>query len=371
MNDQDRPLLDRLAKFGFDPDLQQQWQQDIAAGRLTKAGNVIADPLAAPPAGAIDEMPAPGSAEHHELVQLGRTAIARGQFGVCILNGGMATRFGGVVKGVVPALNDRSFLALAIDDARLAGERAGGRVPVFLMNSFATDEATKEHCAAHGNFGLADGDLEHFTQFVALRMTAAGELFRRANGELSPYGPGHGDFADAFRQSGCLGRFTASGGRYVLVRNVDNLGARVDEAVLGHHINSNRDITAEQTSKHAGDVGGGPFVLRNRLQLIEQFRYPPDFDPSVVDVFNTNTLTCSTASLDRPFDLGWYYVEKKVDGLPAVQIEHLIGELTAHLETSYLRVSRAGATSRFLPIKAPDDLERAKAQIAAIYQQPN
>ena len=198
-------------------------------------------------------------------------------------------------------------------------------------------------------------------------MTKDGELFRLDNGEVSPYGPGHGDFAGAFRAAGCLQRFRERGGRYVFVRNVDNLGARISPVVLGHHIKSGKQMTAEQTSKWDGDVGGGPYLYQDRVQLVEQFRYPEGFDPSILDVFNCNTMTFDAEALDRDVELGRYYVEKKVEGRPAVQIEHLIGEMTAHLTTNYLRVSREGPTSRFLPIKAPDDLTKAQAEIAAIY----
>ena len=74
-----------------------------------------------------------------------------------------------------------------------------------------------------------------------------------------------------------------------------------------------------------------------RTQLIEQLRYPKGFDPNIVDVFNTNTFTFTADALDRDFDLGWYYVEKKVDDQDAVQVEHLIGEMTAHQSTNFLR----------------------------------
>ena len=99
----------------------------------------------------------------------------------------------------------------------------------------------------------------------------------------------------------------------------------------------------------------------------EQIRYPEGFDHNIVDVFNTNTLTFSAEALDREFDLGWYYVEKKVEGRKAVQVEHLIGEMTAHLSTSFLQVRRSGPDTRFLPVKTPDDLEAAQEEIAEIY----
>ena len=75
-------------------------------------------------------------------------------------------------------------------------------------------------------------------------------------------------------------------------------------------------------------------------------------------------------AIDRDFDLGWYHVEKSVEGQKAVQVEHLVGELTAHLPTGWLCVRRSGQKSRFLPMKTPDDLNGARDEIAEMYDAP-
>ena len=87
----------------------------------------------------------------------------------------------------------------------------------------------------------------------------------------------------------------------------------------------------------------------------------------LVDVFNCNALTFSADALREPVELGRYYVEKNVEGRTAVQIEHLIGELTAHLSTNFLQVRRNGRRGRFLPLKTPDDLQSAVDEIADMY----
>tara|TARA_R110002096_G_scaffold79303_1_gene186372 strand:+ start:2523 stop:3632 length:1110 start_codon:yes stop_codon:yes gene_type:complete len=363
----DPKSLESLARFGYDHELQQEWQRKVKDGTFAAANNLVTGELSAPPPDRIHALPEPDSKEWRELHELGTAAIKNGEFAVCVLNGGMATRFGGVVKGVVPVRNGRSFLGMALDNARETAAAANGRIPVYLMNSFATDAATKEHFAANDNFGTKASDIEHFTQYVALRMTPDGELFRLDNGETSPYGPGHGDFAAAFRESGCLQRFLDTGGKYVFVRNVDNLGALACPVVLGHHIKSERQMTVELAPKWQGDAGGAPFTYNGHMQLVEQLRYPPGFDSSIVDVFNCNTITFTAAALQQPIELGRYYVEKKAEGRTAVQIEHLIGELTAHLETNYLKIPREGAQSRFLPIKQPDDLVTMRPAIDIIY----
>ncbi|MBI5852027.1 MAG: UTP--glucose-1-phosphate uridylyltransferase [Planctomycetes bacterium] len=356
-----------LHRFGFDDALFAAWREGVRSKRMSVANNRVTDRLLAPSADQIRDLPRQGTPERAELDRLGTEAIRRGELGVVILNGGMATRFGGVVKGVVEVFGGHSFLELKIRDAMFAAGRIGGRIPIWLMNSFATDEATKAHLAEHADFGVPAGELGCFTQFISVRMTPDGDIFQTADGKVSPHGPGHGDFAPALRTSGVLHRFLALGGKYLLLANVDNLGARISPGILGLHIQSRAEVTVEVAPKWPGDVGGSPYLHRGKLQLVEQIRYPEGFDADIVDVFNTNTFHFSADALDRDFELGWYFVEKKVDGKKAVQVERLVGEMTRFLRSTFVRVKRTGPTSRFFPIKVPDDLQSGRDEIRAMY----
>ena len=91
-----------------------------------------------------------------------------------MLAGGMATRFGGVVKAAVDALPGRTFLDLKLAELRIAAERAGGRVPVYLMTSFATDETIAALAKGHTSEAAP---AETFAQYVSLRLTPDGEIF--------------------------------------------------------------------------------------------------------------------------------------------------------------------------------------------------
>lgn len=366
--------LTALAQYGFDAARLERHRAELRARRLDQSRNVVEGRLLPPPAGSIRTLPRPDSPEGERARQHGRDAIARGELGVVVLNGGMATRFGGVVKGVVPVLGEhRSFLGLKMEDVRAAEARCGGRIQVFLMNSFATGAATKAHFAQHRHFGLDPARIHHFDQFVAVRLTKEGDLALEPDGQPARYGPGHGDFAEALKRSGCLARFLASGGKHLFVSNVDNLGARVDEVVLGDHVTRGLDVTVEVAPKWKGDVGGSPYLVESArppespVQLVEQIRYPAGFDPEIVSVFNTNTFHFRAAALEREFPLGFYYVEKKAHGRTVVQMERLIGEMTRFLAGNFVEVERTGPRNRFFPIKTPEDLEAGRAEIRTLF----
>ena len=122
-----------------------------------------------------------------------------------ILAGGMATRFGGVVKAVLTAVDGMSFLEAKLAQTAALERALDCTVPVALMTSFATDDAVRAHVVEREL-----GDPLVFHQFVSLRLEASGELFLDGSGRPSLYAPGHGDLFQAARRSGTLDELRGS-----------------------------------------------------------------------------------------------------------------------------------------------------------------
>ncbi|HEX2881463.1 MAG TPA: UTP--glucose-1-phosphate uridylyltransferase, partial [Polyangiaceae bacterium] len=285
-----------------------------------------------------------------------------GQCALVVLAGGMATRMGGVVKALVEALPGKTFLDLRLTEMTTLSRRVGRPLPLWLMTSDATDAAIREALSKHGSDSVAA-----FVQRLSPRLDKQGGLFFDDRGQVSLHAPGHGDLPDALRDSGLLGRFVASGGRYVTVTNLDNLGAGLDPRVIGFHIAHGKPATCEVVDKAPGDRGGIPVRFQGIPQVLEEFRLPDSFDPTSVRVFNTNTFHFDARQLlETPFEWTYFVVEKKVDGRPAVQFERLVGELTSKLATQFLRVPRTGKEGRFLPVKDHDELAARRSEIELI-----
>ena len=324
-----------LERYGFDEPLFAELRARVASSELSKESNLVQgelEPLA-------DE----------ELTRLPEEAEPDfAGVAVAVLNGGMATRFGGAVKGLVEAVDGVSFLDWKLRDAENAG------VPVVLMNSFATDDETRAHV------GERD-DLVLFSQSVSLRLEPDGSVFPGP----SPYSPGHGDFAVFVP----VEELEARGIRTLMLSNVDNLGARVDPRVLAAHRAAGNPLTIEVASAE-GDPGGAPARVNGRPQIVEGFRFPPSFDLHALPVFNTNSLVVDVDALAARHPLTWFYVEKEVDGRKAVQLERLVNELSAFVPTTYLHVPRHGPRSRFVPVKTPEDLERTRPLLRELLATP-
>ena len=374
-------LQKRLAASGFDPERLLELAAPLFARARGEATldrderNRVEGALDVPRREDVRDSPLPGTDEHRRLASLGLEAIGRGELAFCVMAGGMATRMGGVVKALVEACDGKTFLELRLGENAAWSERARAPLPLWLMTSEATDGPIRDALRA----SHAPSHVATFGQDLGLRLTPEGNLFRGSDGEPSTYAPGHGDLPDALRRSGLLASFVARGGKYVWIANLDNLGASIDEALLGQFIASGRNVLVEVAPKEGGDRGGIPVWADvanatapdgkrvRRLQVLEEFRLPKGFDAAAVRVFNTNTfLTKAEALLRMPVHYNWFEVEKKVDGRVAVQFERLLQELTSATDAAYARVSREGVLSRFLPVKDFDELARRREEIRAV-----
>lgn len=355
----DATTKEHLRAFGFRSDEFLRLASRLLSAEDGEATNRVRGVVTPPKEGDIREVP---TDEDGRLAKIGHEALSRGELAFCVLAGGMATRMGGVVKALVEALPGQTFLDLRLRGLRAMGARAGRPVPMWLMTSDATDKPTRDALRQ----AQADPRVRTFTQNLSLRLRRDASLFRDHAGHVSTYATGHGDLPDALRRSGLLGEFRRQGGRYVWITNLDNLGGTIDERLLGWFIESNAELMSEVCDKES-DKGGIPVYVDDRLQVLEEFRLPRGFDANQVRVFNTNTFLMRADRLEtHPFTWSWFEVEKKVEGETAIQFERLIQEMTAHLATTYVRIPRQGAASRFLPVKDPDELARRRPDIEAV-----
>lgn len=325
-------------------------------GTFTAQSNRLIDVAALEP-GDVERLPATDSPAYRALSARGQEAIDAGEVGAVILSGGMATRFGyDKPKGLFPILDGKSFLEFKITSLL----QTAPRIPVYIMTSFHTDEAVRAHLAEHRDFGADPGQIQCFIQDKFPRLTPAGEPFATDDPAEAYAAPGHGDFPTALQRSGLLDQFMAAGGKYLYFSNVDNLGATLDLAIIGWHVERGHEMTIEVAAKAPGDKGGAPARVNGRVQLVEGFAFPPEFDQDSIPVFNTASYVFTAAALARPVELPWYVVEKKVEGTPVIQFEHLAGDLSCSLSVGLLEVER---DERFIPVKSQSDVPQAQALI--------
>ena len=352
-----------LRNYRFDEDQFRTISEKIKAGALSPSSSVFTGTIE--PEQSVKEI----SWDDRDQAQLGLKALQDGKVALFVLNGGMATRFGNVVKGVVEVFEGKSFLQLKAEDVKHSKDDLGANIPFVMMNSFATKDATLKHFQEHDHFGLSEDDIFAYEQSISLRMNPDGTIYLDEQGKPSYHSPGHGDFFDGLRDSGVMAALKERGCEYICFSNVDNLGATIEPLIIGSHIASGRSMTAELTERRKNsegvwDKGGAPALADGRSQLLEGFRFPPDFDRGLLPDFSTNNFIFTLNDIDRKLPLPRHIVEKNVNGSTVLQIESITCEVSGVYENgqqiidvNYLRVPRDGVRGRFFPVKSRQDLE--------------
>ncbi len=351
---------EQLKKLSFDQEEMELRRQKVLSGDYSKEGNYCRTTPLLPKTEDLIYFPARDSAAYNNYYELGIEALKSGHVGVAILNGGMATRLGGIVKGALLIRPTRSFLELKVEDVRLWQERLSAPIPLFLLNSFATDSLTKEHLLKEDAVTI-----NYLLQGVSLRLTPGGEIFWTEQDKPSLYAPGHGDMLRAWQNSAAARAWSQDPQNIILIGNVDNLNYTINPVIIGMFLSQNEPILVETVAKLPGDVGGAPAWYNGKLQTIERFRFPPEFDQEKIEVFATNSFVVKAEELLIKHEFSWYYVLKEAHGLKLLQLEKLINELTAFMGATYIVAPRTGPDGRFLPIKTAADMEKARKSFFA------
>jgi UTP--glucose-1-phosphate uridylyltransferase len=286
------------------------------------------------------------------------------------LNGGLGTSMGMTgPKSLLEVKDGQTFLDLIVRQVLDLRERYEARLPLVLMNSFATRDDTLE--------ALPDG-LERdipldFVQGKVPKLLAEDltpvEWPDDPSLEWAP--PGHGDLYTSLATSGMLEELLDNGYEYAFVSNVDNLGAVLEPRILAWFAREELPFAMEVADRTEADrKGGHPAVKDGGLVLRETAQTPEDDLEALQDTerhryFNANNLWLDLRALDsslreRDGVLGLPMIvnEKTVDpgdssSPEVIQLETAMGAAIGVFEgAAAIRVPRR----RFTPVKTTNDL---------------
>jgi hypothetical protein len=91
--------------------------------------------------------------------------------------------------------------------------------------------------------------------------------------------------------------------RTLMVHNIDTLGADVDPALLGYHLESGAALTTEVVPRHIDDRGGGLARVDGRLRLVEGLALPNEEIESRLSYYNSLTMWIDIDALLAAFSL--------------------------------------------------------------------
>ncbi|OQR76228.1 UTP--glucose-1-phosphate uridylyltransferase isoform 1 [Tropilaelaps mercedesae] len=294
------------------------------------------------------------------------------------LNGGLGTSMGCQgPKSAIPVRNDLTFLDLTVQQIEYLNKTYDCEVPLVLMNSFNTEEDTGKILRKYKGLNV---QIYPFLQsrYPRINKESLMPIVSTLNNPNIEhfYPPGHGDFYEAFVQSGLAENFLNDGREYVFISNIDNLGSTVDLNILNCLLNptqeSKPEFVMEVTEKTSADVKGGTLIgYENRLRLLEIAQVPPDHVDEFKSVkkfkiFNTNNLWISVSKIkevveNRTLTMEIIVNHKLLDsGINIIQLETAAGSAIKDFNQSFgVKVPR----SRFLPVKKTSDLMLAMSNL--------
>jgi len=257
---------------------------------------------------------------------------------VVSLAGGVGSRWtkgAGVVKALNPFCRlgggHRSFVEVHLAKSLRTGRGCGALLPHVFTTSYLTHDAMAEHLRACENYGYPGKVLLSPGRAIGLRMIPMERDLRfaweempqqlldeqaqkvreslhhtliqwaRQGGEGSSYADnlplqclhpvGHWYEIPNMLRNGTLDRLLAEFPRlrYLMVHNIDTVGADVDAGLLGWHIEQGAGLTTEVIARHVEDRGGGLARVDGRLRLVEGLALPSEEIESQLSYYNSAT----------------------------------------------------------------------------------
>ena len=211
----------------------------------------------------------------------GEQHLAAGQVGAVLVAGGQGTRLGfDAPKGMFPIgpVSGSTLFQILLEKVAACRERYGVAIPLYLMTSPATHEATVEYLRRVEYFGLPADDVRIFCQGTMPAVDAAtGKLLLEAKDSLALSPDGHGGMLAAMVRGGVLDDIGRRGLRTLFYMQVDNPLTQVcDPAFIGYHLLSGSELSTLVAAKSAPREKVGNVVsIDGRVQIIEYSELNP------------------------------------------------------------------------------------------------
>ncbi len=284
-----------------------------------------------------------------------------------VLNGGLGTSMGLTgPKSLIKIKHGKTFLEFKMEHAKNLG------INLVLMNSFRTHEKTLTSLREMDIKNPSDFPLSFLQyKFPKINRHDLSPAVWPKDPSLEWNPPGHGDIYSALFSSQMMQKLLDQNIRYAFICNSDNLGARVNEPLLGYFSKNAIPFLMEVTQRRPLDAKGGHLAKQKngRLILREIAQCPEEEIEAFQDIqkyrfFNTNNLWIDLVFLKDyfskykkfylPLILKPGKLDPRDDLSPDIfQVETAMGAAISMFEgASAIKVSKA----RFMPVKGHNDL---------------
>ncbi len=340
-----------LRENGFDAVQHEQIRQDLKHGRIGLAQNRL------PVSSDIRDVQAGDVFDGTrgitpEMRESGAAALRAGQVAVVTLAAGVGSRWtqgAGVVKALHPFAKmggrHRTFIETHLAKSRQVGTLHENPLPHLFTTSYMTHAPIADFMQAEHNYNyegvlrlspgrsiglrlvpaerdlrfaweeMAQQQLDAQAQKVRDSVHAALINWARQTGEASDYTDnlpgqclhpvGHWYEIPNLLKNGVLAQLLAERPqlKYLMMHNIDTLGANVDAGLLGWHITHGAPLSIEVMPRRLEDRGGGLARVDGKLRLVEGLAMPRERDEFALTYYNSLTTWMDIDGLLQAFGL--------------------------------------------------------------------
>ena len=413
-------LHELLEKHGFNASFHEEIKSSLKSGLIGMAQNRFAKSVKISDPGN-DEVQKIAEQEQKLLFELGEKALRNKELAIVTLAGGVGSRWtkgAGVVKSLHPfsklSGRHRNFLEIHLAKNKKVATELQTQIPHVFTTSYLTHQPISNFLNSNGKANDSEVYLSA-GKFIGLRLYPMERDLRfyweelsqqildeqaqkmrdslhqaliqwaKSNGEAENYTDnlpqqcihpvGHWFEIPNLLLNGTLFEMLEKNPnlKYLLVHNIDTLGANADPLLLGNHIHNGNGISVEVISRWLDDRGGGLAKVNNKMRLVEGLSLPNEKIEFELSYYNTNTFWMSIDPLLQSFglmksdlsntqkvrkqimelaqEMPTYITLKEVkkrwgkgqeDIYPVTQFEKLWGDMTSldQLKTAYVEVAR-------------------------------
>ncbi|HSG16372.1 MAG TPA: UTP--glucose-1-phosphate uridylyltransferase [Anaerolineae bacterium] len=349
---EDQSLAALLDRYGFDRLQHEQIRSDLRSGRIGLAQNRLPVNSQIEDVSRDDVFDATAGIPDRYR-KLGLDALADGAVAVVSLAGGTGSRWtkgAGVVKALNPfcKLGDRhrTFVEVHLAKSRQIGRLCGTTLPHLFTTSYMTQQPIEAFLKMTSDYDYEGPLILSPGRIVGLRLVPMARDLRfaweempqqlldeqaqkmqdnlhaaligwaRQMGEGDDYTDnvpmqclhpvGHWYEVPNMLRNGTLARLIDKRPKlkYLMVHNIDTLGANADPALLGYHIDQGAGLTTEVIPRRIEDRGGGLARFNGRVRLIEGLALPREEIEFHLSYYNSSTTWVDIDQLLAVFGLG-------------------------------------------------------------------
>ena len=218
-----------------------------------------------------------------DAINAGEQAIADGKVAMILVAGGQGTRLGfNEPKGMYPLgpISKRTLFQILIEKVLAIGNYHGTPIPLFVMTSPATHEASVEFIETRRRFGYQPELFQIFCQGSMPAVDAdSGKILLEQKGKIFTAPNGHGGTLKALEDHGCLEKMKEHGVEHIFYCQIDNPMVQVcDPLTIGFHLLSRSQLTTQAAPKREALQKVGNIVeIDGRVQIIEYSDLPDQY----------------------------------------------------------------------------------------------